>query len=59
MSVLDRGNPQDELQERNGQEHERVFDPESYILLGEIFQELKKMNLQLQLITDEDVSNDY
>lgn len=55
MSVLDRGNPEDEIQERNGQKHERVFDPESYILLGEILEELRKMNLQLQLITDEDI----
>ena len=55
MSVLDRGSSEEQSQERAGQDHVRTFDPEAYILLGQILEELKKMNSQLQLITDEEI----
>ena len=44
----------DELQVRNGQDHTRVYDPTNDMLLVEILNELKKMNQQLQFITDEE-----
>jgi len=59
MSVLNRGSAVDQSQERGGQDHVRVFDPQAYILLTQILDELKKMNLQLQIITEEDVKDDY
>ena len=58
MSALDRGNPVDEIQERNGQKHQRVFDPLAYRLLGQILTELQKMNAHLAIITDEEDIND-
>lgn len=42
-------------QNRNGQQHQRVYDPTSARLLGEILGELKKMNTQLEFITDEKI----
>ena len=44
----------DELQVRNAQDHARVYDPTNDMLLVEILNELKKMNQQLQFITDEE-----
>jgi hypothetical protein len=44
----------DEKQTRNGQDHARVFDPENRKLLVEILNELKKMNIQLSIITEEE-----
>jgi hypothetical protein len=42
-------------QTRNNQEHTRVFDPVTQKLLTEILYEIKKMNIQLALITDEEL----
>jgi len=55
MSVLKRGSSEEQSQERGGQDHVRTFDPEARILLGEILAEIKIMNIQLQLITDEEI----
>lgn len=40
---------------RNKQEHTRVYDPVAQKLLDEILQEVKKMNIQLALITEEEL----
>lgn len=45
----------EELQVRNNQDHQRVFDPENRKLLLEILDELKKMNIQLSLMTEEEL----
>lgn len=45
---------EDELQQKNGQQHQRVYDPDSNRLLGDILEELKKMNFQLSIITSEE-----
>jgi len=42
-----------ELQERNGQEHQRVFDPSAVDLLQQILSELKQTNFHLQILTEE------
>lgn len=44
-----------ELQNRNGQDSQRVYDPTANSTLKQILKELKKMNLQLNLITGEEV----
>jgi len=54
MSVLDRGSRVEEIQSRNGQEHQRSFDPETNRLLTLILKELQKMNQQFEIITDEE-----
>jgi|DEB0MinimDraft_10_1074344.scaffolds.fasta_scaffold08524_2 hypothetical protein len=54
MSVLDRGSRVEEVQSRNGQDHQRTLDPETHILLTQILKELQKMNQQLEFITDEE-----
>lgn len=41
-----------ELQVRNGQDHQRVYDPLAVNLLTDILTELKKLNTQLSFITD-------
>lgn len=45
----------DELQERGGIEHQRVFDPELYKLLKELVDKIDKINTQLELITGSDI----
>jgi hypothetical protein len=39
-----------ELQTRNGQEHQRVYDPTNNALLQEILAEMKDLNYTLKLI---------
>lgn len=51
----------DELQTRNGLEHQRVYDPDSSKLLKEILYELKLNNHYLAVVTGldrEEVEND-
>lgn len=48
---------EDELQVRDSTQHQRVFDPVNNQLLIEILSELKKMNTQLSLITDEEIES--
>lgn len=43
----------DELQERNGQDHQRVFDPSAVDLLQQILSEMKDINFHLQILTEE------
>ena len=43
----------DELQVRNGQDHQRVYDPDANATLKEILAQLKIMNTHFELITDE------
>lgn len=50
--------PESQVQERNQQEHIRVFDPTNNLILREILAELKLMNLHLASITDEEFEND-
>ena len=45
----------DEVQERNNQDHQRVFDPEVNFVLREILKELKTMNMHLSVITEEEI----
>jgi hypothetical protein len=40
----------------SGQDNARVFDASNEKLLMEILQELRKMNLQLSIITDEEIT---
>jgi len=47
----------DGTQYRNGQEHQRVYDPEATTLLKEILGELKNMNKHLELITELEVDD--
>jgi hypothetical protein len=44
-------------QERNGQDNLRVFDPSTHQLLQEMLIELKRLNSQLQIITEEEINN--
>jgi len=44
-------------QSRNGQDHQRVYDPEATTLLKEILGELKNMNKHLELITELEVDD--
>lgn len=41
-----------ELQSRNGQENQRVFDPSSYDVLTQILSELKAVRFHLQILTE-------
>ena len=41
-------------QSRNGQVHQRSYNPDSTRLLTDILGELKKMNAHLEIITEED-----
>jgi hypothetical protein len=43
------------MQTRNGQSHARTFDLDSLMLLTEILYEIKKMNTQLALITEQEL----
>lgn len=45
----------DELQVRNAQDHQRIFDPINQKILLEILQELQKMNMHLSMITEEEL----
>lgn len=54
MSIFRKSDPS-EIQEQGGQEYNRVYDPLSAQLLGDILKELKKINMQLTLMTDEEV----
>jgi len=47
--------PESQVQEQNGKEHVRTIDPINTQLLIEILAELKNMNTQLSLITDEEL----
>jgi len=53
MSNL-RKSAEEEIQSRNGQDHQRSFDPDTNRLLTLILKELQKMNQQLEFITDEE-----
>ena len=41
------------VQERNGHEHQRVFNPKGDELLEAILRQMKEMNFHLQIITGE------
>ena len=43
----------DELQTRNGLEHQRVYDPTAETILGKILVQLEIMNKHLEEITGE------
>lgn len=43
----------DELQVRNGQDHQRVYDPELLEIQKEILEQIKEANFHLRLITGE------
>lgn len=43
----------EQTQKRNGQEHQRVYDPDVANTLKEILAQLKIMNTHFELITDE------
>ena len=45
----------DELQVRNGQDHQRVYDPELGDILRKILDELKKTNLHLSILTGDEL----
>ena len=45
----------DELQARNGQDHQRVYDPMVHSVLIEALEELKKMNRYFSIITGEEL----
>lgn len=47
----------DELQTRNGQEHQRVYDPEANAILKEILAEMRNMNRHLEIITELEVND--
>ncbi len=47
--------PESQVQESSGYEHLRTISPTNDMLLAEILSELKKMNLHLSLITDEEL----
>jgi len=40
-------------QSRNGQDHQRVYDPTSEELQKQILEQLKEMNFHLRIVTDE------
>jgi hypothetical protein len=46
-----------ELQERNGQKHQRVYDPTGEELQKQILEQLKEMNFHLRIITGEEYEN--
>ena len=46
-----------ELQTRNGQEHQRVYDPEANAILKEILAEMRNMNRHLEIITELEVDD--
>lgn len=48
--------PETQVQETSGYEHVRTISPTTDMLLSEILDQLKKMNTQLSLITDEELS---
>lgn len=48
--------PETQVQETSGYEHVRTISPTTNMLLSEILDQLKKMNTQLSLITDEELS---
>jgi hypothetical protein len=45
----------DEIQVRNLQDHQRTYDPDQVYYQKKILEELKKMNIQLSLITGEEL----
>ena len=47
----------DGTQARNGQDHQRVYDPEATDLLKQILTELKQLNTHLYTITELDVKS--
>ena len=47
----------EEVIDRGGDDHQRVYDPLTYNLLERIYDELKKMNTHLALITDQEEVN--
>lgn len=47
MSSTLRKTAEDELQERNGAEHQRVFDPAVYGLLTKVLKKLDKIETEL------------
>ena len=47
----------DELQVRNGQDHQRVYDPDANATLKEILAELRSMNRHLEIITELEVND--
>jgi hypothetical protein len=55
--VLDADGNERLEQERNDQDHLRVYDPTQDRLLQEILLELRKLNFQLKTITEEDIEN--
>ena len=57
MSSTLRKTDESELQERNGQDHQRTFDPIATEILGEILIELKAMRFHLATITEEYYDN--
>ena len=42
----------DEVQTRNGQDHQRVYDPTNQRILIKILEQLEKMNEHLAIITE-------
>lgn len=42
----------DEVQNRNGLDHQRVYDPISHKFLSQILTELKRSNTHLSIITE-------
>ena len=54
MSSTLRKTDESELQERNGQDHQRVFEPDVHRRLGDILEVLNKIETHLSLMTDED-----
>ena len=49
--------PDTQVQETSGYEHLRTIGPTNDMLLTEILAELKKINLHLSLVTDEELSS--
>lgn len=47
--------PESQVQITSGYEHLRTISPTNEMLLTEILNELRKMNTQLSLITDEEI----
>ena len=45
----------DELQARNGQDHQRVFDPISNTTLCELLEEIKDLNKTIKIINNMEI----
>ena len=54
MSSTLRKTDESEIQARNGQEHQRVYDPEMHKRLGDILEAINTMNRHLEIITGEE-----